>query len=174
MVLLAREAFADAEALLTSTRETTERLRPGHPLHMALLSNLGTTYRSQGDLVRGEGIARDVLALRRQVQGDDHPDTASALRALGLALEDQGKTDEAIVHLREALAIQRQVLPRPHRNTVDTIRSLSRLVSPAEAVALLRDAVEQVEMLYPAGHRSIEGAQQALAEAEARARQGSS
>ena len=123
-----------------------------------------------GDLERAEAVARDVLALRRQVQGDDHPDTASALRSVGIVLEDRGQTEEAALLIREALAIQRRVLPRPHRNTIDTIKLLARFVSPAEAVLLLRDAVEQVEMLYPPDHPSIAGARRALAEAEARVR----
>ena len=165
---ISREEYDRAEPLLTSGREASDRLRAGHPLQLAILNNLGMVYRGQGDLERAEAVARDVLALRRQVQGDDHPDTASALRSVGIVLEDRGQTEEATLLIREALAIQRRVLPRPHRNTIDTIKLLARFVSPAEAVLLLRDAVEQVEMLYPPDHPSIAGARRALAEAEAR------
>jgi hypothetical protein len=56
---------------------------------------------------------REVFKKRRQVLGNDHPDTISAMNNLAITLSDQGKLDE--VKLDEAAFIMREVLEKRQR-----------------------------------------------------------
>jgi len=66
------------------------------PLVQARIHYLITsTYQSLGLYPEAEQHARASLATRRQILGNDHPDTLAALMALAWTLQDQGRYPEA-------------------------------------------------------------------------------
>ena len=55
-----------------------------------------------------------MVATRRHVLGDEHPDTLTAIQNMGWLLQEQGNLSEAESYYREALETQRRVLGDEH------------------------------------------------------------
>ena len=55
---------------------------------------------------QAEALAREVLALRREVLRAQHPDIATAMQSLGVVLRKLGKVDEAEALQREEQALR--------------------------------------------------------------------
>lgn len=64
----------------------------GHQVHILL---------RQEEYEQAEGLAREVLALRRELLREQHPEIAEAMHSLLVVLEKLGKVDEAEVLRRE-------------------------------------------------------------------------
>jgi len=63
-----------------------------------LLIDLAVLYARLDRLLEAEQLYKRALAIRRIVVGENHPDTAQAIKNLASNLQDQGKLGEA-VHL---------------------------------------------------------------------------
>jgi tetratricopeptide (TPR) repeat protein/transcriptional regulator with XRE-family HTH domain len=79
-------------------------------------------------LLGAYGEARSYLdqavAIRQQVLGMNHPDTASSFHYLGTVLLAQGRYAEAQGYLDQAVAIRQRVLGREHPDTAKSLDSL--------------------------------------------------
>jgi len=108
-------------------------------------------YRSQPD--EGERMARDAVALRTEVLGPRHPQTAASIRSLADILNGRGKSAEALPLYRQALAIQSEVLPKGHRLTLVAAlglgEALTALGRRAEAAKVLGDAIQVAKDAAP-------------------------
>jgi hypothetical protein len=66
-----------------------------------------------------------VLEKRRQILGEEHPDTISAISNLASTLRDQGQLDEAATIIKEVLEKMRQILSKEHLSTISAINNLA-------------------------------------------------
>jgi len=90
-------------------------------------------------------MEREVLALKQQVLGAEHPSTLNTAGNLALSLNRQGKYDEAEKMQREVLALRNRVLGAEHRDTLtaagNLAASLNRQGKQDEAVAMEREVL---------------------------------
>ncbi|PVG04276.1 hypothetical protein CPB86DRAFT_663370, partial [Serendipita vermifera] len=56
---------------------------------------LATIYGSQGLHIEAESLEKEVLSIRKEILGNDHPETLRALVALAITLSNQGQYWEA-------------------------------------------------------------------------------
>jgi tetratricopeptide (TPR) repeat protein len=70
-------------------------------------------------------IRRDILAIRRKVLGDEHPETATSYNNVASNLDDQGNYAEAEAGYRKALAIYRKALGEEHPGTATSYNNLA-------------------------------------------------
>src|SRR5262249_39538081 len=73
--------------------------------------------REKGRYAEALRLQQKLLALSRDVLGEQHPDTAARYSNLALSLHDQGKHAEAEPLFRRALAIYQQALGEQHPHT---------------------------------------------------------
>lgn len=85
-----------------------------------------------------ELLVREALAIRREVFGNQHPDTLGTVNNLGGLLVEEGKLTEAKPLLREALACNRETLGNGHPDTVRSINKLGHLLRKQGKKALAR------------------------------------
>ena len=67
------------------------------------------------------------LVIRKQVLGDEHPDTATSLNDLGFLLQAQGQLDAARPYFERPLAICEKVLGANHPTTKTVTGNLAAL-----------------------------------------------
>ena len=116
------------------------------PLEYALaLNNLASLLRDQGKFAEAEPLARESLAIRRQVHSGEHPEVASSLSNLGLLEVELGRFVEAEAYYRECLAIRLKALGRRHPDYATAIDNLAGLLEQegklSEAEDLFREAL---------------------------------
>jgi hypothetical protein len=81
----------------------------------------------QGRTVEAEQMTRDVLADRRRVLGDDHPDTLTSRAVLAWLAARQGRPAQAEELYRQLLADRNRVLGAGHPDTETTRNELAQL-----------------------------------------------
>jgi hypothetical protein len=59
-------------------------------------------------------MKKEVLAKRKRILGEEHPDTISAMNNLANTLSDQGQLDEAATMKKEVLAKRKRILGEEH------------------------------------------------------------
>ncbi|MCK6449191.1 MAG: tetratricopeptide repeat protein, partial [Planctomycetes bacterium] len=88
-----------------------------------------------------------VLAARRRVLGEDHPETLNSIDELGTLLERQGRLSEAETYRREALERCRRVLGEEDSDTLGAIMNMGLVLlrqgKRAEAEPYYREALEK-------------------------------
>ena len=124
--LRAAGKYADAVASLTEAAQLAERaLGPDDPYVAALLTRLGTSQRSKGDLQQAEQSFRRALAICESVRGHEHPQTANVLWLLGSLRTAQDDYAQAEPMLQEAIAIVERTLRRDHPMTTTMLSDLA-------------------------------------------------
>jgi len=93
-------------------------------LSALLLSLTGYFLNSQGSYKQAGPLYKEALAIRQEVLGELHPDTARSLNNLAVLYQNQGRYEEAEPLYKRALAIRREALGEQH---LDTVMSLSNL-----------------------------------------------
>jgi tetratricopeptide (TPR) repeat protein/tRNA A-37 threonylcarbamoyl transferase component Bud32 len=107
----------------------------------AIRQTIGNTYRELGLYPEAQGQLEGARALLARVQGDEHPDTLTAMDGLGLVYFDEGKYTQAEALHSKVLEIRRRVLGEEHP---DTLASMGNL-----AVTYPREGkYAQAEVLY--------------------------
>jgi CHAT domain-containing protein/tetratricopeptide (TPR) repeat protein len=100
---------------------------------------------AQRKYAEAEPLYRKALAIKRNVLGEDHPDTATGYNNLALNQKAQGKYAEAEPLYRKALAIRRNVLGEDHPETATSYNNLAGNLNArgkyAEAEPLFRKAL---------------------------------
>jgi tetratricopeptide (TPR) repeat protein len=74
-----------------------------------------------------EPLCKQVLQIRRQVLGAEHPDVAASLNNLAGLYRDQGKYEQAEPLCEQALQIRRQVLDERHPDVAQSLNNLAVL-----------------------------------------------
>jgi CHAT domain-containing protein/tetratricopeptide (TPR) repeat protein len=70
-------------------------------------------------------LREQILAIHRQVLGEDHPDTATSYNNLAATLKGQGRYAEAAEGFGKALATRRQVLGEDHPETATSYNNVA-------------------------------------------------
>jgi non-specific serine/threonine protein kinase len=86
---------------------------------------LARTHVYGGTFDEAEPLLREHVAHRIAIRGEDHLDTAFALRDLGTNLALQGRFEESLQTLERVLGIQRARLPTHHREVLETRNELA-------------------------------------------------
>jgi tetratricopeptide (TPR) repeat protein len=96
----------EAEMWMHLSEAILDRIGPGHErIRSWVLNNFGAVLLMHGDLERAERLARESVALKEKVLGNDHPDVALSVGTLSSILEEMGRAAEALVAADRALAI---------------------------------------------------------------------
>jgi tetratricopeptide (TPR) repeat protein len=96
------------------------------------LNNLANLYYSQGKYEQAEPLYIQALELRKQLLGENHPDTATSLNNLANLYYSQGKYEQAEPLYIQALEIAEQTLGENHplrvtiRNNLEDFRKKQR------------------------------------------------
>jgi tetratricopeptide (TPR) repeat protein len=77
----------------------------------------GAIHQAQGRYREAEKAYREALTIRRNLLGEDHPETATSYSNLAMCLVALGRHDDALPLLHKALAIQRKAHGEEHRDT---------------------------------------------------------
>jgi tetratricopeptide (TPR) repeat protein len=115
---------------------------------------LSRTLRDAGRRGEAEPLAREALAIRRTVFGDEHPETATSKSDLGLLLLGRGDLRGAEPLLRENAATTERLMGTNHPNTASAKASLaSVMLASGDAVGaerLYREAVRVDRIVFGA------------------------
>ena len=127
------------QPILAHLRHATERAleRADEPA-ATLGNNLGFYLQMLGDYATAWPLYERALAIREQVLGLQHPDTARSLNNLALLLNDQGDAAAARPLYERALAIREQVLGPQHPDTAQSLSNLAGLLKSQGEYAAAR------------------------------------
>jgi serine/threonine-protein kinase len=118
---------------------------PGREELATSLNNLGKLALDRDDFAAARHRFAEALALRREVLGDDHPDTVQARSNLASTLFRLGQYDRAEAVYQEIVAIRRHLLGPDHPVLARTLSSLAVVQQQrgrlAAAEASLREAL---------------------------------
>ena len=119
---------------------------------LLLLANL--EYR-MGELEKAEKSTREVLALKQDIYGPNHPETASVMNTLAIIYEGMDDYDNAIKLMRQVIEIRRQQ-PESGSNLAANLNNLAIMLQrqgePEESDLLFGEAVEVVEQVWGENH----------------------
>nr|AIE90225.1 serine/threonine protein kinase [uncultured marine thaumarchaeote AD1000_01_F04] len=137
-----------------------ERQFANQPLIQArLLQTLASTMRNAGLLEQATKPQTEALRIRRNVLGDDHPDTLKSVKHIGRLLQGQGKLNEAQAYLGEAIAGFRRVLGDEDQHTLNAISHMGEVFRAMgkmdEAQAYTREALEGCRRVLRGDHVAI-------------------
>ena len=82
------------------------------------MNNLAALYDIQGKYKQAEPLYIQALELRKQLLGENHPDTATSLNNLAQLYNNQGRYEQAEPLFIQAVKISERVLGANHPNTV--------------------------------------------------------
>ena len=92
-------------------------------------------------------LGQQILAERRRILGDEHPDTVNSIASVGVYLSSLGKWAESEPYKRDALEKSRRVLGDDHPDTLTRISSLGsfflNLNRPGDAEPFVREAFDR-------------------------------
>ena len=83
------------------------------------------TYHNQGRYDEAEELEVKVLALRREVLGEKHPDTVWSMADLATTYHAQGRYDEDEELSVKVLALRRELLGEKHPDTAQGMHDLA-------------------------------------------------
>ena len=118
----ARGAFAEAEGVLRRALSALQDDPAGQRELAVTLSALAKLYFRQTDYERAEPLLLQLLAVKQQELGRDHPEVAAVLTSLAALRGAIGRHDHAEQLLRKALAI-RESTAAPNGAAVATLRT---------------------------------------------------
>ncbi|KAH7304608.1 hypothetical protein B0I35DRAFT_401104 [Stachybotrys elegans] len=111
------------------------------------LERFGVFFFDSGRWNEAALAEREVLEKRRQILGDEHPSTISAMNNLANTLGDQGKLDEAALMEREVLEKMRRILGDEHPSTISAMNNLANTLGDQgkldEAALMKREVLEK-------------------------------
>ena len=145
----AESAFQDAIKLFTESgsRNTIQSAR--------CLSNLGSLYFNSGKFRQAEESHQLSLQIRRQLFGNDHPETAAAYNDLGVVYSAENPA-QALEYFERVLGIYSKVYGENHPKValVSTNMGISykKLGKTGDAVLYFENALDTWRKIYPQGH----------------------
>lgn len=99
--------LSEAAELLQQALQLSQQVNgPSSPPTLRIMGEEVNILLRQEKYEQAEGLAREVLALRREVLRAQHPEIATAMHSLGVALRKRGKVDEAEALQREERALR--------------------------------------------------------------------
>ncbi|HKQ98169.1 MAG TPA: serine/threonine-protein kinase, partial [Candidatus Polarisedimenticolia bacterium] len=121
-----------------------------------LMTVMGTVYMNLGLYAQAEPLLRDGLETRRNLLGQDHPDTLEAASTIARLNERLGHLKEAEATHQEVLDARTRVLGPDHPDTLKSVNSLANTYAREgrypEAEALYRRGLEARRRLLGPDH----------------------
>jgi tetratricopeptide (TPR) repeat protein len=162
------------EILDRGAQRVRTELKKGSAVQAAMLDVLGNVYRSRAQMERAEEFLKEGLAIRQNLFGDEHLETATSFFHLAWLRQDQGDYAEAEQLYRKALTIRQKLLEKDHPVVAETLFNLGWLrayqppdrPSPerqAEAEAIFREVLRIRRKRLGHDHRDVAFALTALA-----------
>ena len=109
-----------------------------------LLSNVAIFLSQKGNYKDAQELKERVLAVRRRVLGEEHPDTLRSINNLAVTLSAQGEHAGARELKERVLAVRRRVLGDEHPNTLTSMNNLAVTLSAQGEHAGARELKERV------------------------------
>ncbi|PVH67751.1 hypothetical protein DL98DRAFT_442843, partial [Cadophora sp. DSE1049] len=94
---------------------------------MSLFVRIGACQRTLGQYSAAERLHREMLRLREEVLGPEHPDTLTSMNNLACLFEDQGKYEAAEPLYEETLRLNEKVFGQEHPDTLLSMNNLASL-----------------------------------------------
>ena len=89
-----------------------------------LLSEYTDFLREYAKYDRALELESQLMHLREELYGVDHPDTASSYNCIGIVYDDKGDYDRALEYYFKALAIREKVLGKEHPDTTTSYNNI--------------------------------------------------
>jgi DnaJ-domain-containing protein 1 len=96
------------------------------------MGNLAQILKAQGDLAEARLLQERVLAARRQLLGEEHPNTLTAMNNLAQTLSAQGDLAGARQMQEQVPAASRQLLGEEHPDTLTAMNNLASVTYKAK------------------------------------------
>ena len=137
----------EAETILRHARTLArERLSLEDDVSLNLTEYLATACQSLKKIDEAVGLSRDILEIRRRINGPKSDKTANAMNNLGVLLAGRGSFDKAEVFFRECLKVNRETLPANHISVLKSLFNLGFVAAAQgrtdEGERLIRESVE--------------------------------
>ena len=126
MLLMNRGKYADATRVLRDVVEAQRRVADSSAA--STLSNLGIALNRQKEFAAAEPYLREALERRRRDQGEDHPETLTAVANLAALLMDTDNLLEAESLAREALEKSRRVFGSEQAQTLKSMNIMGQVL----------------------------------------------
>jgi tetratricopeptide (TPR) repeat protein len=110
------------------------------------MNNLAIAYDRAGRRDEALKLFEEVLALRREVNGPEHPDTLLAMGNLSTSYAEAGRRDEALRLREEVLALRRKVNGPEHP---DTLKAMNYLAMAYDRAGRLDESLKLREEALP-------------------------
>jgi eukaryotic-like serine/threonine-protein kinase len=133
-----QSAIAFCEKAIANQRKAGEDLGLA-----ATLCGVSFLYREAGKLSEAESTAREGLAIRRKVLGNEHLDVADALHNLGWDLHLRGKDAEAEAVSREELALYRKLRGTNDASVASCLQDLSQFLHAQRKLTEAEGAIRE-------------------------------
>lgn len=85
----------EVEKQLTATLSEARQLGHGNPLHLSTMFSLATFYREQKIYTEAEALYRELLTIKEETSGPNHPDVAFILEQYASLLRETNRSLEA-------------------------------------------------------------------------------
>ena len=129
--------------------------------------NLAFALMELGKPEEAEPLTRLALAMKRQLYGEDHPETALGLNNLAYVLESRKRYDDAEAAYRQALAINRKLLGQTHPVIATNLSNIAFVEyakgETASATRTLRQSLEMSRTELGSDHPEVGGRAASLA-----------
>ncbi|HEY6896732.1 MAG TPA: FxSxx-COOH system tetratricopeptide repeat protein [Rhodocyclaceae bacterium] len=121
-----RGLYGEAKQVRARALEITRNsVGDEHPDSLALMNNLASTLRAQGDLPAARALQESVLAACCRLLGEDHPSTLSSMNNLAGTLRDQGELPAARALQESVLSALRCLLGEEHPDALTAMNNLA-------------------------------------------------
>ncbi|PCC66387.1 Serine/threonine protein kinase [Nannocystis exedens] len=110
--------------------------------------NLANVHLSLGQLDPAQAIFEELLALRRDIYGEGHPNNAFSLSDLGNVATLRGDFDTAEKHQRAALTILRAALPPRHERLAYPLSALADIAAQRGDFGAALDAFDEARAIW--------------------------
>ena len=142
--------------LLEYGEERIEILEGQPEVQAQMFDVTGQIYRKIGEFEKSENLLNNALEIRKELLGENHPETLSNYDKLGLLMSDQGRFSEAESILRNVLDIRKKNDMLKDPATADTKSNLAyvirRIGDHNEAEELYRQSLEIRQNAYGNKH----------------------
>ena len=142
----ARSALANVERSSRMDAAVRRRLAAAEKLDQKVEELFG-----QGKYSEAIVIAREEATLRKEIQGERHPDYAQSLNNLAVLLDTQGDYAAARPLYEQALAIRKAVLGERHPDYATSLNNLAVLLESQGDYAAARPLYEQALAITQGG-----------------------
>ncbi|KAB8255448.1 Tetratricopeptide repeat-domain-containing protein [Aspergillus pseudonomiae] len=88
------------------------------------MTNLASTYRHQGRCKEAEELGLQVMELRKQVLGPEHPGTLTSMANLAYTWNLLGKAQDALALMEKCVELRRNVLGPDNPHTISSSKAL--------------------------------------------------